>query len=531
MSLQIRRGTEGQRGAVTFDAGEIVFTTDTHKLYVGDGSTAGGVNVLASAAGNGISWNATTQQLDFAGTLSGFTTNNLAEGTTNKYYHQATAQADVAAMFIPYGTPTVVGQVSGVVTPNLITLSTVTGLIALAPITFTGTGGAAYGLTAGTYWITSVNSGSSQITLSSTLAYAQTGTSDVSIVSTHSVAGVAFTAGQGASATPDDSNIAFTYNPVTKTMQANVTLDGVGILSVGADTSPQLGGNLNLNTFTINGTGSINFTGNIQNTGNLITSGSVAGGTVSATAGNIVLNPTSITSTLAFNAYSADTHVQTTSNLVPFGNAATPATLYINSASDAGVYVKGFSTGPSTSATIKFAMSRGSQASPTPTQANDAIGGIVFNGYDGSGFINGAAIQSNAISVTSGIISASLSIGVKDNAGSLVRYTFSPSILTAPAVSVGDGSASVPSITFTTDSSNDTGFFHPGDGIVAVTANGTEKARFDSGGFRTTGFSKVGSFAGSGTYPSPAEAGMIIFDSNTSHFVGYNGTTWKQLDN
>lgn len=514
--------------------GEPIWDGDNRKLYIGDGSTAGGINVVASAAGTGLSWNATTQQLDFAGTLSGFTTNDLTQGTVNKYYHQATAQADVAAMFIPYGTPTVTGSVSGVVTPNLVTLSSVTGLIALAPITITGTGAASYGLPAGTYWITSVNSGASQVTLSSTLAFAQVGTSDVSIVTTHAFSSpypVTFTAGQGATATPDDSNIAFTYDPVTKTIQANVTLDGVGILNVQADTSPVLGGNLNLNAFTINGTGSINFTGNIQNTGNLITSGSVTGGTVSATAGNILLNPTSITSTLAFNAYSADTHVQTTSNLVPFGNAATPTTLYINSASDAGVYVKGFSTGPSTSATIKFAMSRGTQASPTATQPNDAIGGIVFNGYDGSGFINGAAIQANAISVASGIISASLSIGVKDNTGSLVRYTFSPSILTAPAVSVGDGSASVPSITFTTDGSTDTGFFHPLDGVIGVTANGVERARFDSGGFRTTGFSKVGSFAGSGVYPSPAEAGMIIFDSNTSHFYGYNGSTWKQLDN
>jgi Major tropism determinant N-terminal domain len=278
MSLQIRRGTEGQRGAVTFDAGEIVFTTDTKKLYVGDGSTSGGVNVLASAAGSGLSWNNTTQQLDFAGTLGGFTTDNLAQGSVNKYYHQATAQADVAAMFIPYGTPTVTGNVIGVVTPNLVTLSSVAGLIALAPITITGTGGAAHGLPPGTYWITSVDIGAGQVTLSSTLTNAQASNSDVSIVDTHSVAGVVFTAGQGATATPDDSNIAFTYNPTTKTLLANVTLDGVGILSVSQDTSPTLGGNLNLNTHTINGTGSINFTGSITANG-----GTISGTTVNAT--------------------------------------------------------------------------------------------------------------------------------------------------------------------------------------------------------------------------------------------------------
>lgn len=45
MSLQIRRGTNSQRGGVTFDSGEPVWTTDTKKLYVGDGSTAGGNGV------------------------------------------------------------------------------------------------------------------------------------------------------------------------------------------------------------------------------------------------------------------------------------------------------------------------------------------------------------------------------------------------------------------------------------------------------------------------------------------------------
>lgn len=42
MPLQIRRGTDSQRTGITPTAGEPVFTTDTKKLYIGDGSTAGG---------------------------------------------------------------------------------------------------------------------------------------------------------------------------------------------------------------------------------------------------------------------------------------------------------------------------------------------------------------------------------------------------------------------------------------------------------------------------------------------------------
>lgn len=64
MSLRIRRGTNSQRTGVTLDIGEIAYTTDTKKLYVGDGITAGGVNILSTSAGTGLTWNSTTQSLD-----------------------------------------------------------------------------------------------------------------------------------------------------------------------------------------------------------------------------------------------------------------------------------------------------------------------------------------------------------------------------------------------------------------------------------------------------------------------------------
>ncbi len=49
MALQIRRGTEAQRGSLsginTPAIGELLYTTDTKKLFVGDGSTTGGTAV------------------------------------------------------------------------------------------------------------------------------------------------------------------------------------------------------------------------------------------------------------------------------------------------------------------------------------------------------------------------------------------------------------------------------------------------------------------------------------------------------
>ena len=59
MSLRIRRGTNVQRSGVTFDLGEIVWTTDTKQLFVGDG-TQGGKNILSTSAGTGLSYDGLT---------------------------------------------------------------------------------------------------------------------------------------------------------------------------------------------------------------------------------------------------------------------------------------------------------------------------------------------------------------------------------------------------------------------------------------------------------------------------------------
>jgi hypothetical protein len=45
MALQIRRGIESERTGVVFAEGELVYITDTDKLYIGDNSTAGGIEV------------------------------------------------------------------------------------------------------------------------------------------------------------------------------------------------------------------------------------------------------------------------------------------------------------------------------------------------------------------------------------------------------------------------------------------------------------------------------------------------------
>ena len=52
MGLQIRRGLEANRTSVTPGEGELLYTTDQTKLYIGDGSTPGGILITGSGIGN-----------------------------------------------------------------------------------------------------------------------------------------------------------------------------------------------------------------------------------------------------------------------------------------------------------------------------------------------------------------------------------------------------------------------------------------------------------------------------------------------
>ena len=52
MSLQIRRGTSAQLAVITPVIGELIYTTDTQQVYVGDGTTTGGIPVAVGGSGN-----------------------------------------------------------------------------------------------------------------------------------------------------------------------------------------------------------------------------------------------------------------------------------------------------------------------------------------------------------------------------------------------------------------------------------------------------------------------------------------------
>jgi Major tropism determinant N-terminal domain len=76
MSLEFRRGADAARIGITPASGEPLWTTDTHKLYVGDGVTPGGILVTGSGSGSNT------------GTFAILTvTNYLSIGTSTNYSH------------------------------------------------------------------------------------------------------------------------------------------------------------------------------------------------------------------------------------------------------------------------------------------------------------------------------------------------------------------------------------------------------------------------------------------------------------
>jgi len=93
MALQIRRGTDAQRQTIRFNSGELVYTTDYKDLFVGDGSTNGGVRIAPIKTINGL-------EGDLAQGALTLTTDQIDEGSTNLYYSSQQARIDAGAALV-----------------------------------------------------------------------------------------------------------------------------------------------------------------------------------------------------------------------------------------------------------------------------------------------------------------------------------------------------------------------------------------------------------------------------------------------
>jgi len=319
MALRIRRGLNNQRAGIVFPLGELVWTTDTQQLWVGNNETSGGVPVVGSnVIGYGLIFNNTTKRIE----VSGLSADDLTNGTSNRFFSTELAQDAAASLF-----------------------------------------------TSGSH-----------------------------------------------------TGITFQYDDSLGKINAVVSMDGVGLTDIVNDTSPSLGGNLDINSFDITGTGDITVVGNITATG----------GTITASAyGNINAKTIALTDGVSANAG----FVLTTDR----------------SPDDGGDWftLNSHHSVADTWHAIEFNRTRGTALAQTALQQDDFIFALKFTGKASNG--TKAVVSSIGAYVagtpSAGILPGSFAIATSDESGIVLpKLIIGPDgqqIITAPTLVAGSNPGQV----------------------------------------------------------------------------------------
>lgn len=307
--------------------------------------------------------------------------------------------------------------------------------------------------------------------------------------------------------------ITFTYSATEDAgdrINATVALDGVGIINVVDDTSPQLGGNLDLNSNDITGTGDIDIAGTVTASAGLK-------GDLYASDDTLVFNAS--TRGMYANISDADGNIlfnADTSEIRLYNSDTAFARFYGNQAGDHTSW-------------LEFYSSNGTFESPTPIVDGDKLSGLILNTWNGTTYdktvIMGGLADGDVIN---GQIPGKFVVQNTNASGTgFELLTFDSSgLLSVKSVRVGDGTASNPSIGFTSEGGNDTGIYRAGSGVLCVATNGVERVRVDDDGMRVGGYVKVANV--NGTLPASPEEGMIVLDGTI--FRGYTSAGWVALN-
>jgi hypothetical protein len=640
MPLQIRRGTNAQRTAMTqpLAAGELIYVTDTGAIYIGDGATLGGVptiNLSAQDIGDisagllttgfhtGISftYNQSHHRIDavvdpdlsnYAGTIradafegsvfpddsslggmplvdaihASINLNGTVKGDivpdANSAYDLGTSGLRFRDLYLS-GTSLYLGNAVVSATSTHIDLpagSTVGGVaIGTGNSTITGEGvvrGSNYDINIVGDDSTMILNSSTKTIRASLLASdsttivdytAKTFKGNVVAADTTVVVDVASRLFKGSVLASDSTtllnyttkvlkgsvlatdNSTILLDNATKILQGSVkATDGSTILDNSTKTFK--GSVLASDSATLLNYTSKTLKGSVLATDNstiLDNATKILQGSVKATDGSTILDNSTKTFKGSINAsddttfFDASTKSLTLGSVgisqagtsLTFGSNATPVNLTIKAEASQGIEIDSVSNGQlDGGGPIVFNGSSGTLASPSRLTALSTEGAIAFNAFNGTtNSLGGIILASLAAgtTLTNGQAFAPTDISLVTSNGTTIT-----AVLTAKSdksvevirINAGDGTAGAPSIGFSTDGGVDTGFYHPGDGIVCISTNGVEKVRVDSGGMRVEGFMKVKNVAG--TLPSPPEAGMIVLDGST--FKGYNGTSWVNLN-
>jgi len=501
MALQLRRGIDAQRQSLQLAPGELVYTTDTKQLYIGDGVTAGGNNVLKNVAGVGVGWNDLTQKLDFIQENLSLTTANVPEGGSGGVYFTNKRAAAAVAAALNSGGPS----------------------------------GITFNYNSGTGFITATATGNQ---IPSTVG--QTGkylTYDGNNIVWHNppipggLSIPSFPGNQGSYLTTDGTNLTWALNQfstlnngantvsITNGGDFAVAVSGSvklaagvdikrdngsgtyvsvlgGLLAVSGDSAPTLGGNLTLGGKNITGTGNINILGTITAT----SYATVVTNSLQATLGaDLVLGGKNITGTGAVNITGSVTatgfsgpvttsrlnatlsqnlqlngnevvgtgRINVLGNITALGNSTirggnllmdTNTSLLggiaiesqhdVNSSSDLFT-IRNYQSTDAFGAIVNFARSRGTKAAPLPLINGDQILNLAYQ----SGFADGSyavvALTGAQIVGTPNAGTASASYYIATSNGDqipTVKLSIGPDgkhTITAPALVAGGGTGQV----------------------------------------------------------------------------------------
>ena len=228
------------------------------------------------------------------------------------------------------------------------------------------------------------------------------------------------------------SNIEFQYDEQNERINATVTLDGAGLNSIQGDTTPTLGGDLTLNGNDITGTGNIDITGTIDSTGAISAGGDISAG------GNAIFTGTLSATAITGTSFTSDLVVMEASGVeLRVGSTARAVSATLYSTKDNSLTIRSTSTGfLDGGAPIVFNIAGGTLASPLKITDQSTMGAFSFNGYNGTGYGNGAIIFNSVdgTPVTSGVyIKSKLNFGVSDGAAINSVLTLHGSSQTAEA--------------------------------------------------------------------------------------------------
>jgi len=472
MALRLRRGTDAERLLIVPAAGELIYTTDTKKVYVGDGATEGGlpidtgalsINELTDvnttqgdstqpANGEALVWDSNNQEwrpgvvagggggasnlIDLNDvSVSGLAAEQILVWDGANFVNQTPAYDLEDEAFPTLGGPL---NASGenISNVNILSATTFQGSgsqltdINISADTTPTLGGP---LNANNNNITGVNN-----------IVANTFTGDGSAITNVPFNLINDTTPQlGGTLDANNNSITGVQNIACQTISGN----GAGLfgLDISTDGTPELGGNLNLAGNNITGTGTIQVTGNMQC--DVFVSNVASSRFFGDLTGSIFADDSAVFYDSINHTLSVDTSTTTnliTSNItalngsiINLGTTAQPTQLQLNwQGDDAGPIMDIYSTTDSFPE-MAWHTSGGTLLSPTVVAPEDGLGDTSYYGWDGTDWALGAVVS---VAVTGspagGSVPSSYNIAMFQNGG--VSATLSLS---------ADGVLSVPAIT------------------------------------------------------------------------------------